>query len=185
MRQLQYLWSKPIVTCLFGQLLRCSSEKQSLFQTSQSVVVQNDLARSIQSNVLLHEVILVSVHQMFTNNIKLVCGFANSNYSELWKKFNKIRAEAQANEVAQQLPALSITAVVCQLYQNALLTLNSLHTNILSGKTFTGFIENKRNIFGFLIYFNCEKTCVLRHILIKFRFMSRRLSSSTFMGTYC
>ncbi|KAM3722651.1 Ubiquitin-protein ligase E3B [Dirofilaria immitis] len=100
-RQLQYLWSKPIVTCLFGQVLHCDPEKQSLYSTSQlAVIVQNDLATSIQ---------------------------------KLWKKLNIIRAEAQTNEIAQQLPALSMTAVVCQLYQNSLLTLNSLHTDILSG----------------------------------------------------
>uniref|UniRef100_A0A0R3S056 Ubiquitin-protein ligase E3B n=1 Tax=Elaeophora elaphi TaxID=1147741 RepID=A0A0R3S056_9BILA len=100
-RQLQYLWSKPIVACLFGQVLHCDPEKQSMNRASQSaIVVQNDLATSIQ---------------------------------KLWKKLNIIRAEAQASEVAQQLPALSMTAVVCQLYRNALLTLNSLHTDILSG----------------------------------------------------
>ncbi|VDM09003.1 unnamed protein product, partial [Wuchereria bancrofti] len=100
-RQLQYLWSKPIVTCLFGQLLHCDPEKQSLCRTSQSsAIMQNDLATSIQ---------------------------------KLWKKLNIIRAEAQANDIAQHLPTLSMTAVVCQLYQNALFTLNSLHTDILSG----------------------------------------------------
>ncbi|KAK6102329.1 HECT-domain (ubiquitin-transferase) family protein [Brugia pahangi] len=100
-RQLQYLWSKQIVTCLFGQLLHCDPEKQSLYRTSQSsAIMQNDLATSIQ---------------------------------KLWKKLNIIRAEAQANDIAQQLPTLSMTAVVCQLYQNALFTLNSLHTDILSG----------------------------------------------------
>uniref|UniRef100_A0A915Q147 HECT-type E3 ubiquitin transferase n=1 Tax=Setaria digitata TaxID=48799 RepID=A0A915Q147_9BILA len=99
-RQLQYLWSKPIVTCLFGEVLYCDPEKQSSYRTSQIGVVQNDLAASIQ---------------------------------KLWKKLNVIRAEAQANEIIQQLPALSMTAVVCHLYQNALLTLNSLHTDILSG----------------------------------------------------
>lgn len=55
------------------------------------------------------------------------------NLPELWKKLNIMRAEAQTNECAQQLPSLSMTAVVCHLYQNALLTLNSLHTDILSG----------------------------------------------------
>ncbi|CAG9533224.1 unnamed protein product [Cercopithifilaria johnstoni] len=100
-RQLQYLWSKPVVACLFGQVLHCDPEKQSLYRKSQSaVVVQSDLATSIQ---------------------------------KLWKKLNIVRAEAQANEVSEQLPELSMTAVICQLYQNALLTLNSLHTDILSG----------------------------------------------------
>lgn len=51
-RQLQYLWSKPIVTCLFGQVLHCDPEKQSTYRTSQSAVaVQNDLATSIQSKL--------------------------------------------------------------------------------------------------------------------------------------
>uniref|UniRef100_A0A8R1TY48 Ubiquitin-protein ligase E3B n=1 Tax=Onchocerca volvulus TaxID=6282 RepID=A0A8R1TY48_ONCVO len=100
-RQLQYLWSKPIVTCLFGQVLHCDPERQSLYHTAQlAVAEQSDLATSIQ---------------------------------KLWKKLNIIRAEAQANEIAQRPPALSMTAVVCQLYQNALFTLNSLHSNILSG----------------------------------------------------
>ncbi|KAL4003660.1 HECT-domain (ubiquitin-transferase) family protein [Acanthocheilonema viteae] len=99
-RQLQYLWSKPIVACLFGQVLHCDPEKQSYRTSQSSAVVQNDLATSIQ---------------------------------KLWKKLNIIRAETQENEISQQLPTLSMTAVVCQLYQNALLTLNSLHTDILSG----------------------------------------------------
>ncbi|VDN87654.1 unnamed protein product [Brugia pahangi] len=107
-RQLQYLWSKQIVTCLFGQLLHCDPEKQSLYRTSQSsAIMQNDLATSIQ---------------------------------KLWKKLNIIRAEAQANDIAQQLPTLSMTAVVCQLYQNALFTLNSLHTDILSGLCHEDFL---------------------------------------------
>lgn len=53
-RQLQYLWSKPIVSCLFGQVLHCDPEKQSLYCTSQSVVLQNDLATSIQSKLFYY-----------------------------------------------------------------------------------------------------------------------------------
>lgn len=79
---------------------------------------------------------------MVTYSVWFIYTIENSNYSELWKKLNIIRAEAQANEVAQQLPTLSMTAVVCQLYQNALLTLNSLHTDILSGKNFIGFSKS-------------------------------------------
>ncbi|VDN27312.1 unnamed protein product [Gongylonema pulchrum] len=60
----------------------------------------------------------------------------------LWKKLNIIRAEAQICESARELPPLSMTAVVCQMYQNALLTLNSLHTDILSGMFYISAVIN-------------------------------------------
>ncbi|VDM45036.1 unnamed protein product [Toxocara canis] len=102
-KQLQYLWSKPVVTCLFDKVLHCGESQRpntSLTTSVQSPNSQIDLTTSIQ---------------------------------KLWKKLNSVRAEAQPSNVPQPLPPLSMTAVVCQLYQNALLTLSTLHSDILAG----------------------------------------------------
>uniref|UniRef100_A0A915CEU8 Ubiquitin-protein ligase E3B n=2 Tax=Parascaris univalens TaxID=6257 RepID=A0A915CEU8_PARUN len=101
-RQLQYLWSKPVITCLFDKVLHAEElhRRDSVLTVEQSSNSQIDLTTSIQ---------------------------------KLWKKLNSIRAEVQPSNVPQALPPLSMTAVVCQLYENALLTLSTLHSDILAG----------------------------------------------------
>lgn len=55
-----------------------------------------------------------------------------NSFSELLKKLNIVGTEAQLN-VSGALPVLSTTAVVCELYQSALLTLKTLRADILAG----------------------------------------------------
>ncbi|KAI1727894.1 HECT-domain (ubiquitin-transferase) domain-containing protein [Ditylenchus destructor] len=106
--QLSYLWSAEMVHCLFGKVL-------ASFQ------------RSSNSN---------SKHQSKKKDPALQNSEVESLPNDLIQRLLKRLPNREQPEVQTQskpLPPVSITAVVCQLYQNALLTFANTQIEILSG----------------------------------------------------
>ncbi|VDK19640.1 unnamed protein product [Anisakis simplex] len=116
-----------MVTCLFDKVLH--SEDNS--QNSNGAAVVNGCAQS-------------------TNNNSNTQTDLSTSIQKLWKKLNSLRLETQPSNLPQPLTVPSMTAIVCQLYQKAILTLTTLHSDILAGSIY-------RFLFDLLLYSNNER----------------------------
>lgn len=102
--QLSYLWSHRIVECLFGKVLDLFKTKKGKELTTNSTINTNFLSDGPLSVELIQKVL------------------------------NKFSLRNQTLETQTKiLPPVSMTAIVCQLYQNALITFTNTQIDILSG----------------------------------------------------